>query len=235
LRLRVFAVKNPSGYQFILPPAKIIPRADRNFGFFYFLCNIGEKSPSLTIKTIFLELSAMVQKDELVEHCKRGDNLAYKQLYQQYSRAMYNTCLRILNSEAEAEDVLQESFIDAFKNLGGFEYRTSFGGWLKQICVNRSIDQLKKRKINWVDIEKVGYDAGDELPIDETEIALKVASVKKAIMKLPDGYRTVLNLYLLEGYDHEEIAEILDVAQSTTRTQFIRAKQKLLQLLKEGT
>jgi len=178
----------------------------------------------------------MVEKDELVERCKRGDTLAYREIYQRYARAMFNTCLRILNNEAEAEDVLQESFVEAFRNLDGFEYRTSFGGWLKQICVNRSITQLRKRKINWVDIEKVpGNDVAAEQPVDENEIILKVESVKKAIMKLPDGYRTVLNLYLLEGYDHEEIAEILNVAQSTTRTQFIRAKQKLLQLLKEGS
>ncbi len=177
----------------------------------------------------------MPQRDELVERCLSGDSLGYKELYQRYSKAMYNTCLRILNNVAEAEDVLQESFIEAFKNLGGFEYRTSFGGWLKQICINRSINQLKKRRIDWVDMEKIaGYDSAEELPIDETELTLKVESVKKAIMKLPDGYRTVLSLYLLEGYDHEEISEILNVAESTTRTQFMRAKQKLLQLLKEG-
>ncbi len=88
---------------------------------------------------------------------------------------MFNTCLRILNNVAEAEDVLQESFIEAFKNLEGFEYRTSFGGWLKQICINRSINQLKKRRIDWVDIEKIaGYDNAEELPVDETEITLKV-------------------------------------------------------------
>lgn len=177
----------------------------------------------------------MPQRDELVERCLSGDGLGYKELYQRYSKTMYNTCLRILNNVAEAEDVLQESFIEAFKNLGGFEYRTSFGGWLKQICINRSINQLKKRRIDWVDMEKIaGYDSAEELPIDETELTLKVESVKKAIMKLPDGYRTVLSLYLLEGYDHEEISEILNVAESTTRTQFMRAKQKLLQLLKEG-
>jgi len=183
----------------------------------------------------FLEIAVMPQRDELVERCLSGDSLGYKELYQRYSKAMYNTCLRILNNVAEAEDVLQESFIEAFKNLGGFEYRTSFGGWLKQICINRSINQLKKRRIDWVDMEKIaGYDSAEELPIDETELTLKVESVKKAIMKLPDGYRTVLSLYLLEGYDHEEISEILNVAESTTRTQFMRAKQKLLQLLKEG-
>jgi RNA polymerase sigma-70 factor (ECF subfamily) len=182
-----------------------------------------------------LELAVLPQRDDLIERCLRGDTLGYKELYMRYSKAMFNTCLRVLNNVAEAEDVLQESFIEAFKNLDRFEYRTSFGGWLKQICINRSINQLKKRKIIWVDLEITALnDQADEKEFDETETAMQVDSVKKAIMKLPDGYRTVLNLYLLEGYDHEEIAEILNVAESTTRTQYIRAKQKLLQLLKEG-
>jgi RNA polymerase sigma-70 factor (ECF subfamily) len=149
---------------------------------------------------------------------------------------MFNTCLRIINNIAEAEDVLQESFTEAFKNLHSFEYRTSFGGWLKQICINRSINQLKKRKVAWVDIEVTNvYDKAEEIFIDEKDIEFKVEKVKRSIMELPDGYRTVLSLYLLEGYDHEEIAEILNVAPSTTRTQYTRAKQKLLQILKERT
>jgi len=182
-----------------------------------------------------LELAVSPYQDELIERCKRGEAAGYKELYQRYARAMFNTCLRILNNTAEAEDVLQESFAEAFKNLQQFEYRTSFGGWLKQICINRSINQLKKRRVNWVDID--GTDIpwrAEETYIDEEDMALKVASVKKSIMALPDGYRTVLSLYLLEGYDHEEIAEILQVAPSTTRTQYTRAKQKLLQLLKES-
>ena len=181
-----------------------------------------------------MELAVLPQRDELIERCLQGDTLGYKELYVRYSKAMYNTCLRMLNNVAEAEDVLQESFIEAFKNLERFEHRTSFGGWLKQICINRSINQLKKRKIDWVDIERTAvYDHADEKEIDEMETNMQVESVKKAIMKLPDGYRTVLNLYLMEGYDHEEISEILQVAESTTRSQYMRAKQKLLQLLKE--
>jgi RNA polymerase sigma factor (sigma-70 family) len=182
-----------------------------------------------------LELTVLPQQDELIERCKRGDMLGFKELYQRYAKAMFNTCLRIVNNAAEAEDVLQESFTEAFRNLHAFEYRTSFGGWLKQICINRSINQLKKKKVNLVDIE--GTNIQDHLPdthFDEHEIHLKVETVKKGIQSLPDGYRTVLSLYLLEGYDHEEIAVILNVAESTTRTQYIRAKQKLLQLLKEG-
>ena len=183
-----------------------------------------------------MELAVLPQRDELIERCLQGDSRSCRQLYERYAKAMYNTCLRMLNNVAEAEDVLQESFIEAFKNLERFEYRTSFGGWLKQICINRAINQLKKRKINWVDMEQIaGYESVDEIPIDEKEIELQIELVKKAIMNLPDGYRTVLNLYLLEGYDHEEIAEILQVAESTTRSQYMRAKQKLLQLLKEAS
>jgi RNA polymerase sigma factor (sigma-70 family) len=189
-------------------------------------------APVSNYKTYCLELTGMAKRDELVERCKSGDTLAYKELYQRYERAMYGTCVRILGNSTAAEDVLQESFIEAFKNLGSFEYRTSFGGWIKQICVNRSINQLKKRKIDWIDIDSTQvYEHPEENSVDENAIQLKVASVKKAIMQLPDGYRAVLNLYLLEGYDHEEIAGILNVAESTTRSQYIRAKQKLLQIL----
>jgi RNA polymerase sigma-70 factor (ECF subfamily) len=180
-----------------------------------------------------LQPTIIHERDELVERCKGGDASCFKALYHQYAKAMYNTCLRILNNASEAEDILQESFIEAFKNLSSFEYRTSFGGWLKQICVNRSINQLKKRKIEWVDIEKtVLYEKPDEEERDEEALSLKLSHIRRAIMQLPDGYRTVLSLYLLEGYDHEEIAAILNVAASTTRTQYIRAKQKLVQLLK---
>src|SRR4051812_19982117 len=107
-----------------------------------------------------LELTALPQTtphrtdDILIGRCLRGEMPAYRELYEQYSKAMFNTCLRLLNDRAEAEDTLQESFIEAFKNLAGFEYRTTFGGWLKQICVNRCINQLKKRKLVFVDIER---------------------------------------------------------------------------------
>lgn len=179
-----------------------------------------------------MELTAILQKDELVERCRRGDRLACRDLYERYARAMYNTCLRMLNNVGEAEDLLQESFTEAFKNLDRFEYRTSFGGWLKQICINRCINQLKKRKGNWVelaDMDQPDRTASDT--IDEEWITMRVDTVKRAMSELPDGYRTVLNLYLFEGYDHEEIAGIMNVAESTTRTQFSRGKQKLLQLL----
>jgi RNA polymerase sigma-70 factor (ECF subfamily) len=145
---------------------------------------------------------------------------------------MFSTCLRFVNDRTEAEDMLQESFTEAFRGLDQFEYRTSFGGWLKQICVNRCINHLKKRKVHQPGVEAMeDHDPADPEDTDETTVELKVDAIKKAIRQLPNGYRTVLNLYLLEGYDHEEIAGILRVAESTARTQYIRGKQKLVQLL----
>src|SRR5688500_11611956 len=174
-------------------------------------------------------------RDELVERCKEGDSLGYEALYRQYAKAMYNTSLRIVNNSADAEDVLQEAFLDAFRSLPDFNYRSTFGAWLKKIVINKSINVLRKRRIDLVDIEQSNAFVVPEVEsIDENEIQYKVKEVKNAITRLPDGYRTVLSLYLLEGYDQEEIASILGITHTTVRTQYIRAKQKLLYLLKEG-
>ena len=146
---------------------------------------------------------------------------------------MFNTALRIVNKVADAEDVLQDSFTDAFMQLSSFENKSTFGAWLKQIVVYKSIGHLKKQRMSFVDMEKA-EDVPEENGLNEDEVSYTVNLVKQKMQGLPDGYRTVLSLYLFEGYDHEEIAEILGVAQSTVRTQYIRAKQKLLQLLKKG-
>jgi RNA polymerase sigma-70 factor (ECF subfamily) len=146
---------------------------------------------------------------------------------------MFSTCYRLLNDFAAAEDVLQESFTDAFRHLEHFEYKSSFGAWLKQIVINKCITHLRKNKIKWIDMEA---SEADKLPeedqVDENEIEFKVQEIKQAIQQLPNGYRTVLTLYLLEGYDHEEISQILGIAHSTTRTQYKRAKDKLIHLIK---
>ena len=146
---------------------------------------------------------------------------------------MFNTALRIVNKTADAEDVLQESFTDAFMQLRSFEHKSTFGAWLKQIVVFKSITLLKRQRISFVDMEKAG-EVPDERELDEADIWYTVDMIRQTMQQLPDGYRTVLSLYLFEGYDHEEISEILGVAQSTVRAQYIRAKQKLLKLLKKG-
>ena len=186
-------------------------------------------------KPIILELTANIIRDELVERCKNGDAQSYEALYRQYSKAMYNTSLRIVNNTADAEDVLQEAFLDAFRSLHDFHYRSTFGAWLKKIVINKSINVLRTRKVNLVDMETTDLHAvTEEETIDETDIQYRVEEVKKTIRKLPDGYRTVLSLYLLEGYDHEEISQILNISHNTVRTQYVRAKQKLLSIIKQG-
>ena len=182
-----------------------------------------------------MELTAPIQRDELVERCRQGDSRSYNELYQKYSRAMYNTSLRIMNNSGDAEDVLQESFCDAFAAIGSFAYKSTFGAWLKRIVINKSINALRKRKMTIIDMEKttIGHLPEDEI-YDETETQFKVEEIKKAVLELPNGYRTVLTLHLFEGYDHEEIAEILAVSHVTVRTQYMRAKQKLLQIIKQG-
>ena len=181
-----------------------------------------------------MQLTLVQERDELVERCKSGDAPGYKELYNRYARAMYNTCLRILNNTTEAEDVLQESFLDAFRSLHDFHYRSTFGAWLKKIVINKSINILRKRRNDLVDLESTELQAvTDEETTNEEDVHYKVEEVKKMITRLPDGYRTVLSLYLLEGYDHEEISQILNISHNTVRTQYVRAKQKLLSLIKQ--
>ena len=182
-----------------------------------------------------MELTANIIRDELVERCKRGDPQSFQALYRQYSKAMYNTSLRIVNNTADAEDVLQESFLDAFRSLHDFHYRSTFGAWLKKIVINKSINILRKRRNDFVDMENTELQAvADDEPENEEEMQYKVEEVKRMITRLPDGYRTVLSLYLLEGYDHEEISQILNISHNTVRTQYVRAKQKLLTIIKQG-
>lgn len=187
-------------------------------------------------KTIELELSEPILQDELVERCKLGDSRAFAELYRKYAKAMYNTSLRIVNNTGDAEDVVQEAFTDAFRSLEDFHYKSTFGAWLKRIVINKSINYLRKRKMDMIDIEKtnIGH-LPEEDTTDEQEIQLKVEDIKRAVGLLPNGYRTVLTLYLFEGYDQEEIAEILQVSHATVRTQYMRAKQKLVQHIKQGT
>lgn len=130
----------------------------------------------------------------------------------------------------EAEDVMQEAFLSAFKKIDSYKGEVSFGAWLKRIVINRSLDHLKKKKVKFEEVnEKTAQIADYQMETKE----VNVETIKKAIQQLPDGYRVVLSLYLLEGYDHEEISEILGISNSNSRTQFLRAKNKLREILKD--
>ncbi|HRS58756.1 MAG TPA: RNA polymerase sigma factor [Bacteroidia bacterium] len=170
----------------------------------------------------------------LVEKAMKGNRQAQYRLYQNYSRGMFSICWRMLNNREEAEDILQESFTDAFLKLHTFRFESTFGAWLKQIVVNKCINAIKKKKI---DIEYQENVFKKDLPdesMDEDELIYEVEKVRKAIQLLPDGYRIILSLYLLEGYDHEEIAEILNISESTSKTQYMRAKNKIKEILKSA-
>ncbi len=144
---------------------------------------------------------------------------------------MYNTALRFMREEEAAQDVMQEAFISAFENLSSYRGDSAFGAWLKRIVINKAITHLGKRKMERLP-EDERWDVKEEEAIDIFEgFPFTVEKVRKAIYDLPDGYRSVLSLYLLEGYDHSEIAEIMGITESTSKSQFNRSKKKLKELL----
>jgi RNA polymerase sigma factor (sigma-70 family) len=146
---------------------------------------------------------------------------------------MFNIAMRILNNEDEAADVLQEAFIDAYTRIADFRQETTFGLWMKQIVINRAISQIRKRKMELISLDETDTESiPDNEVTDNSEFELKVQQVQSTIQQLPDGYRLVLSLYLLEGYDHEEISQILRISENTSRTQFMRARRKLVELLR---
>jgi RNA polymerase sigma-70 factor (ECF subfamily) len=172
---------------------------------------------------------------DLVEACKRGDQKAQFELYRLYNAAMYNTTLRIVGDSDDAEDVIQEAFLKAFEKLDTYRGAVSFGAWLKRIVVNKALDflRLKKEQLSLEDAGEVG-EMVDE-PVDTGEVEYRTEAIKKAIYDLPEGYRVVLSLILLEGYDHEEVSAILNISNATSRTQYHRAKKRLIELLKRNS
>ena len=143
---------------------------------------------------------------------------------------MFNVGYRITRSEEDAEDVLQEAFISAFRNLDSYRGDATFGAWLKRIVVNKAINTLNKKKHESI-LDDEHQNIAEEESHTEYREDLTIERVKQGIEKLPDGYRTVLSLYLLEGYDHQEIGEILGISESTSKSQLNRAKGKLKELL----
>lgn len=169
---------------------------------------------------------------ELIELCRRGDSKAQFELYNLYSRAMYNVSCRILPDRMEAEDAMQDAFFKAFDKLHTFRNEVAFGAWLKRIVVNTCIDYLKKKKLQLTSIDDVKGVADVQDGVDDF-VPESVEDIKVAMNELPEGYRLVLSLHLVEGYEYEEIAEMLGIAQSSVRSQFTRARQKLIELLKQ--
>jgi RNA polymerase sigma-70 factor (ECF subfamily) len=167
----------------------------------------------------------------IIENSKKGDVKSQYLLYNQYAKAMYNVCYRMMSGREEAEDMLQESFTEAFNKLYTFRFESTFGAWLKRITVNKCINEIKRKKTDLNFFDDMSYfkehtDTDDSLP------EISVDMIKKAMEELPNGSRMIFSLYLLEGYDHREIAQILDISESNSKTQYMRAKIKIKELLK---
>lgn len=163
----------------------------------------------------------------LIERCLKKDTKAQYQIYKLYADAMFNVSRRMLRNEEDARDILQEAFVDAFSKLHTFRFDSSFGSWLKRIVINKSINFINKKKLLTTELEKVNHlDLAEEIE-EDFEWDVEVGMLRKAIKKLPLGAKTVLNLYLFEGYDHQEIAAILSVSVSTSKAQYSKAKKKL--------
>lgn len=169
---------------------------------------------------------------ELVEKCKANDRKAQMKLYRQYCDGMFCVAMRFLKNEDDAEDVLQEAFIKAFQKLDQFSGDVTFGAWLKRIVINKCLDFIKARKVDFTEIrEQTLHIVEDEDWTVQAEISME--QVKEAMEHLPEKYRFVVQLFLVEGYDHQEIAQILDLREPTCRTRLLRGKGYLKELLKE--
>ncbi|GAB4279850.1 MAG: RNA polymerase sigma factor [Marinilabiliales bacterium] len=156
-------------------------------------------------------------------------------IYKAYYKSMFNTCYRILKNKELAEDIMQEGFLSAFQNFNSFNKEYTLGAWLKKIMINKCLDELKRKKPELIITDKFEDIDEPEVVIDNSEnINSLINKIKNAIMKLPDGYRIILSLYLIEGYDHEEIAEILNISSATSRSQYFRAKKKLKEILSKN-
>lgn len=172
--------------------------------------------------------------EELVDLCKAGNQAAQMEIYNRYYHAMYNTSLRIVKDKFEAEDIMQEAFLSAFTKLDSLKENITFGSWLKRIVINNSIYHYNKTdKYNEVPLNDVMYKMEDHSGIteDSAETDLQVKQVLESIGKLKDNYRLALTLHLIEGFDYEEMSEIMNLSYANCRTTVSRAKDKLRQNL----
>ncbi|MEZ4795914.1 MAG: RNA polymerase sigma factor [Flavobacteriaceae bacterium] len=170
---------------------------------------------------------------DIVERCKQNDRKAQLKLYNQYCDGMFTVAMRFVKDTMEAEDIVQEAFIKAFTKLHQYKAEVTFGAWLKRIVINKSIDLLKSKKqmmeLDEVHLKVIDSNYEDEWLVDD---AITLDEVKQAIYQLPDKYQYLVMLYLIEGYDHQEISEILKITEVASRTILSRGKAQLKELLK---
>ncbi|WP_280746398.1 MULTISPECIES: sigma-70 family RNA polymerase sigma factor [unclassified Parabacteroides] len=169
----------------------------------------------------------------LIENCRRGDRSAQLALYKKYARRLYIACLRIVGNAPEAEEAMQDSFLKIFTRIDQYQDGLNFEAWIQRIAIHTAIDYVRRQTQEWEELSENYAIPIDDEP-DEEEIQYTVSQVKEATKKLPAGYRVVLSLFLFEGYDMEEIASILNIQPASVRTQYMRGKRKLLDIISTG-
>ncbi len=178
--------------------------------------------------------------NRLLEACRRQEQSAQFEIYKLYYKAMFNTALRFMKDSYEAEDIMQEAFLNAFTKLDSYKGEVAFGAWLKRIVINKSLTQIKKNSR----FEEAKFDVLENTLEDEELIAgnetidysiIKAREILKTIDQLKDNYRIALTLSLIEGYDNEEISKIMKISNENCRTTISRAKNKLRRLLQHDT
>lgn len=171
-------------------------------------------------------------QEELIEKCKNGDASGYTGLYNLYAKEVYNTAYNLVRHTAEAEDILQESFVAAYQAMDTFQHTGGFRAWIKRIAINLSINRLRRTGLKLVEMSATSEPAGDEEPVDEAALTFRLEEVHRAIAALPEPYRTVFQLYAVEEIPQAEIAQLLGITHNTVRIQYHRAKQKILKTIK---
>ncbi|WP_299122562.1 sigma-70 family RNA polymerase sigma factor [uncultured Tenacibaculum sp.] len=169
----------------------------------------------------------------VIDACKNNDAKAQMQLYDLYCEAMHTIASRYVKDAYVAEDIMQEAFIKAFKNIQYYKEEVAFGAWLKKIVINQSIDWLKKKKVELISInDEVTTMIDDDNEDWNVAATISYQQIVSCIEKLKEKYRVVLTLFLLEGYDHREISQILGISEVTSRTHLLRGKKKVQEQLK---
>jgi RNA polymerase sigma factor (sigma-70 family) len=172
--------------------------------------------------------------EQLLQGCKEKNLNAQKLLYERFAKKMMGVCLRYADSTAEAQDILQDAFIKIFEKMDSYHGTGSLEGWIKKVMVNTALDNFRKNKHERNNIE-LDVNIASHNSYEESYDSLSAKDLLKIIQKLPIGYRTVFNLFAIEGYSHKEIGEMLGINESTSKSQYSRAKshlQKAIQLEK---
>ena len=172
----------------------------------------------------------MSAEEQIVRGCVAGKREFQKKLYETYAGKMLFVCMRYTKNREEAEDVMQDAFIKVFKNINSFKFLGSFEGWVRRIMVHTSIEFIRRKKQTSIfdDVEDIVHQ-----PESETDATGKMGEKEllKMIHYLPDGYRAVFNMYVIEGYTHKEIATMLEISEGTSKSQLSKAKNHLKNLL----